>query len=218
MVNNDSRHSVAQDAQLISDPVERAEIEVLNGLKQYDLGVRIIQDALERGSFQLRLSLILSLHREALQRLNRFAGNFRPADVEIKGSNHEPIGAHLVAESVEEMCDYVNDNWKKATAIHLSAYLMWRLNWIHPFADGNGRTSRIISYVILCIKTENVLPGTPTIPEQIVKNRTPYFDALDSADEAFKNGEIDVSEMEKLLSGMLAVQLENVYQTAGGNV
>lgn len=217
MVNNDSRHSVAQEAQLIRDPVEKAEIEALNGLKQYDLGVRIIQDALERGSFKLRLSLILSLHREALQRLSSFAGNFRPASVAIEGSNHEPIGAHLVAESVEGMCDYVNDNWEEATAIHLSAYLMWRLNWIHPFADGNGRTSRIISYVILCIKTENVLPGTPTIPEQIIENRTPYFDALDSADEAFKNGEIDVSEMEKLLSGMLAVQLENVYQTAGGN-
>jgi hypothetical protein len=34
-----------------------------------------------------------------------------------------------------------------ATAIHLAAYLMWRLNWIHPFADGNGRTARMTSYV-----------------------------------------------------------------------
>ncbi len=217
MGNNDSRHSVAQDAQLINDPVKRAETEALNGLKQYDLGVRIIQDAMERGDFKLRLSLILSLHREALQGLSSFAGNFRPANVEIKGSDHAPIGAHLVAELVEEMCEYVNENWEGSTAIHLSAYLMWRLNWIHPFADGNGRTSRIISYVVLCIKLEGVLPGTPTIPEQIVENRNPYFEALDSADEAAKIGKIDVSEMEKLLSGMLAVQLANVYQNAGGN-
>jgi len=217
LVNSDSRHSVAQEAQLINDPGARAEKEALNGLKQYDFGVYSIQKALERGTFKLRPSLILSLHREALQGLSSFAGNFRPADVEIEGSDHEPTGAHLVAELVEEMCDYVNENWENSTAIHLAAYLMWKLNWIHPFADGNGRTSRIISYVILCIKTESVLPGTPTIPEQIVENRNPYFKALDSADEAFKNGEINVSEMEKLLSGMLAVQLKNVYQDAGGN-
>jgi Fic family protein len=50
------------------------------------------------------------------------------------------------------MCDYVNDQWSVRTALHLAAYVMWRLNWIHPFTDGNGRTSRISSYVILTIK------------------------------------------------------------------
>lgn len=217
MAKDDGRHSVALEPRLIDDPIERAEIEALNGLKQYDLGVRVIQEALDRGKFKLRLSLILSLHREALHGLSSFAGNFRPSDVEIQGSEHEPIGAHLVAEKTEEMCDYVNDNWENSTAIHLAAYLMWRLNWIHPFADGNGRTSRIISYVVLCIKSESVLPGTPTIPEQIVGNRSPYFDALDSADQSILDGDIDVSKMEKLLSGMLAKQLTSAYTHAGGN-
>jgi Fic family protein len=50
----------------------------------------------------------------------------------------------------------------QSTPIHLAAYLMWRLNWIHPFADGNGRTSRIISYVVLSIRAGAILPGTPT--------------------------------------------------------
>jgi Fic family protein len=95
---------------------------------------------------------------------------------------------------------------------------MWRLNWIHPFADGNGRTSRILSYVVSCIKTGSILPGTPTIPEQIVENRNPYFDALDYADEAFLEGKIDVSSMENLISGMLATQLTDAYQKAGGKV
>jgi Fic family protein len=72
----------------------------------------------------------------------------------------------------------------QSTPIHLAAYLMWRLNWIHPFADGNGRTSRIISYVVLSIRAGAILPGTPTIPDQIVDNRKPYFDALDAADLA----------------------------------
>jgi Fic family protein len=123
-----------------------------------------------------------------------FAGNYRPAGVEIQGSRHEPVGAHLVPELVEGLCDYVNENWEMSTPIHLSSYVMWRLNWIHPFADGNGRTSRIVSYVVLSILAGVILPGTPTIPDQIVDNRNPYFDALDAADVSWKDGRVDVSK------------------------
>jgi Fic family protein len=211
------RHSQAAEAALVTNKKHRAELEALNGLKQYDSGIKVVQQALEVGHFKLRLSLVLSLHREALDGLSAYAGSFRPANVEISGSAHEPMGAHLVAEAIEEMCDYVNDNWENQTAIHLASYIMWRLNWIHPFADGNGRTSRILSFVVLSIKTGHELLGTPSIPEQIVENRNPYFSALDAADLAFKErGEIDVGEMEDLLSAMLAKQLTAIYREAGG--
>jgi hypothetical protein len=108
--------------------------------------------------FKLRPSLILGLQREALAGISSYAGNYRPGGVAIEGSKHEPVGAHLVPELVEEMCDYVNEHWEESTPIHLAAYLMWRLNWIHPFADGNGRTSRIISYVVLSIRAGAILP------------------------------------------------------------
>ena len=94
----------------------------------------------------------------------------------------------IVPELIEEMCDYVNEHWETSTPLHLGAYIMWRLNWIHPFADGNGRTSRILSYVVLSIRAGSLPPGTPTIPDQIVENRTPYFEALDAADEAWRLG------------------------------
>lgn len=173
---------------------------------------------MERKAFKLRPSLILALQREALSGISAYAGNFRPAGVEIVGTSHKPADAHLVPELIEELCDYVNDNWDTKTAIHLASFVMWRLNWVHPFADGNGRTSRILSYVILCIKAEVVFPGTPTIPEQIVDNRNPYFDALDLADSAWTEGRIDVSQMEALLSAMLASQLTNAYKKAGGKI
>jgi Fic family protein len=95
---------------------------------------------------------------------------------------------------------------------------MWRLNWIHPFADGNGRTSRIVSYVVLSIRAGSFLPGTPTIPDQIVDNRKPYFDALDAADLAFRSGKVDVSEMEELLGSLLANQLAQFYKSVGGKL
>lgn len=215
---SDRRDSKALEPELIKDPQERAKAEARNGLRQYDAGVRAIQTALERSPFKLRLSLILALHREALQGISTYAGNFRPGGVKIEGSQHEPVGAHLVPELVEEMCDYVNDNWERSTPIHLGAYVMWRLNWIHPFADGNGRTSRITSYVVLSIRAGYVLPGTPTIPDQIVDNRQPYFDALDAADAAYKSGQLDLSKMEDLLGSLLAKQLANFYQEAGGKI
>src|ERR1700722_10495458 len=166
--------NTAFENSLISDPQAKAEAEARNGLRQYDVGIQAIQTALERGSFKLRPSLILSLHREALAGISMFAGNFRPAGVEIEGSKHRPPGAHLVPEMVEDLCDYVNDHWEASNAIHLGAYLMWRLNWVHPFADGNGRTSRILSYVVLSIRAGYVLPGAPTIPDLIKDHRSQY--------------------------------------------
>jgi hypothetical protein len=70
----------------------------------------------------------------------------------------------------------------------------------------------------MSIKVGAVLGGTPTIPEQIVSNRQPYFDALDAADSGWKERLIDVSKMEELLSRLLAKQLAGLYELAGGSI
>jgi Fic family protein len=214
----DRRDSRALEPELISDPQEKAAAEARNGFRQYDAAIAAIQTALERGSFRLRPSLILGLQREALAGISSYAGNYRPSGVAIEGSKHEPVGAHLVPELVEDMCDYVNDRWSESSPIHLASYVMWRLNWIHPFADGNGRTSRIVSYIVLSVRAGSILPGIPTIPDQIVDNRKPYFDALDAADVAFREGKIDVSKMEDLLAALLAHQLTQFYKAMGGRL
>jgi Fic family protein len=214
----EQRRSQALEPELITDPQKKAEAEARNGFRQYDFAVQAIHQAIERKPFKLRLSLILGLHRQALQGISSYAGNFRPAGVEIKGSRHTPPGAHLVPELVEEMCDYVNEHWESAAALHLASYVMWKLNWVHPFADGNGRTSRALSFVILSVKIGAVLPGTPTLPELIVDHRQEYEDALDAADDALKKGRVDVSRMESLVDSLLAKQLTKVYELAGGRV
>lgn len=89
---------------------------------------------------------------------------------------------------------------------------MWRLNWIHPFTDGNGRTSRAISYLVLCVRLKALLPGKLTIPEQIEQDRTPYYKALEAADNAWERGKIDLTAMKQLLAAMLAKQLHAVYE------
>lgn len=58
------------------------------------------------------------------------------------------------------------------------------------------------------------LPGARTIPEFIARDKTPYYRALESADEAWKKGTLDLHEMEDLLKSCMAAQLLDVVQRA----
>ena len=194
---------------------ERAELEIANGFRQFELAIDVIRFYLEpERPFSLRPSLILQLQECAVEGIEFDAGTWRQVPIGISKSRHLPPPAHLVTGLVDEMCGYVNDNWHERSAFHLSAYIMWRLNWIHPFRDGNGRTSRILSYLALCLRLGYVLPGSPTIPQQIQDNRKPYFDALESADDIMAKGRIDLSVMESMIKGMLATQLLSVIHSA----
>jgi len=133
-VTEEDRHSRALEPEIISDPVEKARKEAANGLRQIDAVNEMIEAWLQPDRpFKLRLSHILHLHRFALEGLSSYAGNFRPAQIEIGGSKHQPVEAFLVPEKIEELCDYVNQSWRQKSPIHLAAYVLWRLNWIHPF-------------------------------------------------------------------------------------
>ena len=134
--------------------------------------------------------------------------------MKIRGSGHDPPPATDVPRYVDEMCDYVNDNWDTKSPLHLAAYVMWRLNWIHPFVDGNGRTTRAVSYYVLCSKLNFYFPGVTTIPEFISGDKQPYYKALEEADKAQEDGEIDVSKMEGLLKSLLAKQMVLALQGA----
>lgn len=152
----------------------------------------------------------------ALEGISSYAGNFRPAGIAIGGSRHTPPGAHMVPGLVEEMCDYINEHWATSSALHLAAYVLWRLNWIHPFTDGNGRTSRAVSYLVLCLRIGHPLYGPNSVPAQIAQDKTPYYDALEAADAANTDGQINVEQIEKLLDSLLARQLLGVLEDARG--
>jgi Fic family protein len=211
------RHSEAEDATLLSDPDEIARREAENGLRQFTLALEIIRSHVKDAErpFKLRAGPILQLHQAALDGLHRLAGTFRNTPVKIHGSLHQPPESAFVADDVQALCAYVNDNWNRS-AVHLAAYVLWKMNWIHPFADGNGRTARAVSYVVLSIKLDSLLPGTPTIPEQIASNKDPYYKALEEADKAWTLENVDVSALEGLLGDMLARQLLNAAKEAAG--
>jgi len=196
-----------------------ARLEVENGFAQYDLALDVIRTFLEpERPFALRPSLIQKLQSVAVQRILPYPGEWRTGNAKITKSEHVPPGPHLISFLVQEMCDYVNDNFHEKTAFHLAAYVMWRLNWIHPFPDGNGRTSRVTAYIVLSTALKAVLPGSPSIPQQIQDDRAAYFRALEHADTVHRDtGGVDVSQMEAALKNMLAKQLLSVIEQADGN-
>jgi Fic family protein len=195
------------------DHTTKAEIE--NGFRQYDLTLEIIRYYLDpERPFALRVPLILDLQREAVVGIETSAGQLRATPVGISKSEHTPPGPHLVATYLAEFCDHINDNWHERTAFYLSAYAMWRLNWIHPFTDGNGRTSRALSYALLSIKLGYLLPGAPTILQQIEEDNSHYIKALELSDKAALEEKEDVDEMKKMIRAMLARQLLSVIDAA----
>lgn len=215
------RQTVSEEPLLISDPEERAAAEAENALLQFDRVLDLIDMAVRDGQpFRLRPSTILALHAEAMRGVHRQAGTWRNTHVEIEGSEHQPPAEHLVVLSVEDMCDWVNAKWNDRSAVELCAYVMWRLNWIHPFADGNGRTARAVAYLVLCVKAGARLPGAPTIPEQIAENKRPYYAALEAADRSSDPQQPELGETVLLLEEYLAKQLQAVLaaatQTTGG--
>ncbi len=212
----DQRKSRPEREAPTKDPDEIAAIEAENGLRQTKFVMDTIDENLQKGGdFFLRPSLLSTLNRLAIEGLSELPGTYRPGPMTIVHSSHDPPPAQDVPAHVETMCDYVNENWGQ-DAWHLASYVMWRLNWIHPFEDGNGRTSRAISYLILCIKLGLRLPGRKTIPEFIAEDKGPYYSAIDEADAAAKEGKVDVTAMETLLKDALTKQLAEFADSVTG--
>lgn len=208
------RESKPDRSEIETDPRERARREAANGVRQTDFMFAAIESHLDSAKrFKLRPSFLAELNRLAVDGLTPYAGVPRPHRMTITGSGHTPPPPNEVQSLIEDMCDYVNDNWTRSP-IHLAAYVMWRLNWIHPYDDGNGRTSRAVAYVVLSLRLGVRLPGKETIVDQIVGSKGAYYKALEAADRQSSADHIDVSAMEELLSSMLAKQFARIHADA----
>lgn len=100
---------------------------------------------------------------------------------------------------MDRFISFIHENWFLATPTQLAAYGLWRLNWVHPFIEGNGRTARAVCYYPLCVRDGRLLPGKKIVPERISETRVPYVAALRAADRAWAEGNNNLSVMEGYL-------------------
>lgn len=93
---------------------------------------------------------ILSIHNLILRGIDPSnAGKYRTVQVMIKGSEHMPPAPYLVAKQMEDLLLWYHSNKNQLHPVVLAAEMHERLVTIHPFIDGNGRTSRLIMNLIL---------------------------------------------------------------------
>lgn len=206
---SEDRHSEAESVELITDPDLKAQREAENGVRQFKYAIELIGQSItpDAPKFRLKQAAILQLHEKALEGIHPLAGTYRNSPVQISKSRHQPPRHSEIPDLVAEMCDYVNEHWEDQNAVHLAAYLLWRINWIHPFADGNGRTARVVSYLVMSVKLHSILPGAPAMPELLASDKNPYYAALEESDQSWGFGRLALSGMERLLEGLLAAQL-----------
>jgi len=181
------------------------KLAVENGLRQYDFLRSIVEAAAQLGRPFLSQSVLKALNFQAITCLHTNAGEYRPCEVAV--GTHQPPARYRVQALMDDFVNYVNRNWEQADAVVLAAYVLWRLNYIHPFINGNGRTARAACYFVICLKIGVWLPGQVILPELISQNRDIYYAALQQADESHKAGQVDLQPLIDYLSALLDQQL-----------
>lgn len=180
-------------------------LAVSNGTRQYDFLKSIVEAAAAVGRPFLSQHLIKALNFQAITCLHTNAGEYRPCPVTV--GNHCPPEHYRVGSLMEDFVGMVNRFWTETDAVTLAAFVLWRLNFIHPFINGNGRTARAACYFVLCVRSGSWLPGQTILPELIRRDREEYVAALQAADNSLQAGNLDISVLHAFLSRLIAEQL-----------
>ena len=116
---------------------------------------------------------IKSLHHLILKSINDDnAGRYRTVNVRISGAEHLPPDQLVVPELMEKFIAWYRDEAMALHPVERAARVHSDFVKIHPFFDGNGRTSRLL------MNLELLKSGYPAavLP---VERRLEYYAALD---------------------------------------
>ena len=146
-----------------------------------------------------RPNLILQLHRDLYSYSQKAAGgSYKNADNVIAETDAEgnqkarfiPVPAFQTAEAMEELC---REFWKAWEADHIDKLLlipMFILDFlcIHPFNDGNGRMSRLLT-LLLFYKAGYIVGKYISMEMLIEKTKETYYEALQASSTGWHENE-----------------------------
>jgi len=186
-------------------------IQEQNLLRQYALLTNCIEIGLEKGIESFDKYTLWALNHVAVANIAQFGGRYRREPIYV--GSHVPPHFRFVEEEMDRFFSVIHENWEIIEhPTVLAAYALWRLNWIHPFVEGNGRTARAACYYLICMKYGALVPGTKIVPERIRENRQPYIDALKDADRHWEDGHFNVNQLAGYLESLLKAQIEDATQ------
>ncbi|WP_323595156.1 Fic family protein [Aliarcobacter butzleri] len=101
-------------------------------------------------------------------------GKYRTTNVIISGAEHKPPQSFEVQSKMQEFIKNYNENITKLHPIELASFVHIEFVKIHPFLDGNGRTSRLL------MNLELIKAGFPPVVIKL-EDRLEYYKTLDIA-------------------------------------
>ena len=148
----------------------REHLEVIN----HRDAILLVEEIVEKNE-PLTEWQIKNIHALVLKGINdTYAGNYRDQQVIIAGAKHIPPESFLIKEKMENLIKWYEGDGKRLHPIERAALLHIIFVGIHPFIDGNGRTSRLL------LNLELMKNGYPPL---IIRNenRIKYYNSLDKA-------------------------------------
>ena len=133
----------------------------IDEVKNYQKALlQMLKDSQERKP--LTLQTILNYHYLAMQHNQDIAGKIRKGEVHISGNpNFKITKAENIEKEFEELIKKYNDFIKEKTSIRetlaFAVYFHNEFQHIHPFEDGNSRTTRLITFHLLQSKDIPIL-------------------------------------------------------------
>lgn len=137
--------SGAEDAQV--RPVGEQMREILNVTSAMDWIDEVIADTGITHAFIRRLHEI-AVH-DLVREGDASPGRYRNSDVTISGASHVPPPGFSVQADMDELLEFINRPVPPQLQLIHVALAHHRFVWIHPFGNGNGRVSRLLSYAML---------------------------------------------------------------------
>ena len=161
----------------LADAELARRIEPLNLVGLRTLLVALIVSSLGRKSKGDTLppmpdvTALCALHHAATVFLLKRPGTYRESDVRLRqkgGTLLRPPSWKAVPGLMAAFFVELEHIWTEGDALDVAAYALWRITWIHPFRDGNGRTAFAFAYGCLCLKVGALLPETMTVLDQML--------------------------------------------------
>lgn len=197
--------------------IRESEKEVLN----YNQALQNLNEKLEESKVKLSLDLILKIQKQVTDELlpSFESGNLREKSVVVNDPRTRqvkflPPDVKDVKQLMEDLVEFVNSNMDNIDPLILAGIFHKQMVLIHPFTDGNGRTTRLITKVLLAemglntfnlFSFENYYNQNVTRYFQTVGEVGNYYDLIDTIDftpwlEYFTEGIIDeLLRVQKLL-------------------
>lgn len=137
---------VVNEGGTIAGKSMREHLEAINHAEAIDY----IKDFAKNG-IEISERTIKEIHALVLHGINREnAGRYRSVPVMISGSTHVPPQPYLLEKQMEDfIIKFREMEAEKVHPVLIAAFLHDELVRIHPFIDGNGRTSRLLMNLYL---------------------------------------------------------------------